>query len=332
MNIEIACPNCGCPMEDINKCYDKETYYVCDYCGTEVIGVFNTIIKNLNVVTHKDTCICYSYLPSDSKLRIAYEDGYNDGKEEGYEDGYDDGREEGYEDGMYDGKKLGFDQGLEEGIRRSKEYILSSYEFELIDKRLYEWRKERNISPHTQITTFNTNMCEEIEEFYTKGLDYDYSIKNEHEYIDAMCDMIIIMINSTLHNNENSSDLYKYISMNGGIKLDISKVFFKDELNNMWDEISNHKGDDNNMPNLFLFMDRIINTMYFSGYNPYSAIDEAIREISARTQDPIQHEKWKEMEKNGISIEEKWEKDKNPEVQKTWYKANYNNALRKNHE
>lgn len=311
--LEIFCPRCGYPMDEIDANKENEFNCVCDYCGTEINGNFNIVIKNLDKNIKSNNCIDYPSLPFDSKLRIAYETGYDEGKEDEHEYAYNDGYEEGFDDGKREAKK-------------EMTNILSVIEFEKIDYSLKRWRNDRNIKTYTQKTTFIKNMCEEIEEFYTKGLDYDYSIKDEYEYIDALSDMVVIIMNSFQSETNNFNELSTYICDNDGIRLDMRKIFFKDELNNSWDKIS--ANGNVTSYDIYNFLERIINTMYYSGYNPYEVLNETIYEISDRTQDPIQKEKWDDMRNKGIPIEEKWEKDKDPEVQKTWYKANYFKALR----
>lgn len=330
--LEISCPNCNFVTDDISTPVEKENdkfHRICKNCGTEIVGSATYIIKNLNNTKFEHCEIDYHSLPEGSRIKEAYDAGYNEGEENGYEDGYEEGRIEGYDEGECDGRAYGYEKGLEEGLRRNSEYIMTLFEFENICKHLWEWRKERNISPHTQKTTFIKNMNEEIEEFYTKGLEYDYSIKNEYEYVDALSDMIVIMLNSTLGESGVLSELYDYVLKEGGIKLDIRKVFFKDELNNTWDNLAERDNIQLYIKDLFEFMSSVFNTMYFSGYHPFLVLKETCKEISARTQDPIQKKRWDEMRAKGIPIEEKWEKDKDPEVQKTWYKAKYEKALRK---
>ena len=330
--LEISCPNCNYITDEISSSTERDDnnfHRVCTNCGTEIIGNMTFITKNLSTHKSAEYDINYYSLPKGSKLKVAYDTGYEEGEENGYESGYEEGKIDGYNEGEDDGRAYGYKKGLEEGLRRNSEYIMTVFEFEYLGKRLWKWREERNIAPHTQKSTFIENMCEEVEEFYTNGLDYDYSIKDEYEYIDALSDMIVVMLNSTLDESGILSELHDYVLKEGGIKLDIKKVFFKDELNNAWDKLTERDNIHLYIKDLFDFMSSIFNTMYFSGYHPFLVVKETCKEISGRTQDPIQKKRWDEMRDKGILIEEKWEKDKDSEVQKRWYKANYEKAKRK---
>lgn len=205
--------------------------------------------------------------------------------------------------------------------------ILSKTEFVELFNRLCCWRVDKNISEHTQRITIVDNINEEIEEFYTKGLDENYNIKDKYEFIDALSDMMVILINSTVEVGKYvESGIYMHLSDDGGLRENTSYVFKKDSLRTYWKEIT--KNGHPKMEDIYEFTKMVINTMYYYNYVPYKVINETILEISDRTQDPIQKKRWDEMRAKGIPIEEKWEKDKDPEVQKTWYKAQYGSSLR----
>lgn len=61
------------------------------------------------------------------RLDRAYEEGYEDGKEEGYADGFDHGREEGYADGLDHGREEGYDDGYTVGYDRGYEEARLEY-------------------------------------------------------------------------------------------------------------------------------------------------------------------------------------------------------------
>lgn len=57
------------------------------------------------------------------------------------------------------------------------------------------------------------------------------------------------------------------------------------------------------------------------GYNPQLTLKDTVKEITARKQDPVQKQRWKDSPE--LQHQEKWEKDRNQDVS-TLYKANYN--------
>ena len=159
---------------------------------------------------------------------------------------------------------------------------------EEIDQRLKVWAEERNI--HNMeflcLTALNNHLEEEFE--YTQA-EVLYQKDNKEEYlyemIDALCDMYIYAKTNTFKKG----------------------CSFKEK--EIMDQICF----------LSLFRMRMFN------FNPLIALDECIKHIESRTQDPEQAKRWKE---KGIDPNEKWKKDESK--RREWYKPDYSKAIYRN--
>lgn len=190
--------------------------------------------------------------------------------------------------------------------------------------RLEEWRTPKYITPEIQRKVYDILFDEEKTEYFKKGLEAN----NIHETIDALCDLVVITINAfaDMINLEDFEDIY-------------SNSFYGDSLRTKADfysyiayicsclEDHNHLFAKEAIANSSLeFIADCLHEIELFGYNPYLAMNECIKEISARTQDEEQCKKWEFIIANGGTPNEKWKKDQRKEVQASWYKANYDNA------
>ena len=156
-----------------------------------------------------------------------------------------------------------------------------------IDERLKIWAEERNIHNMSFLClTALNNQTEEEFEYFDAELFYNSTGHENYLYdmIDALCDMYIYAKTNT----------YKK-----GCSF-------------------NEKEAMEELCTLSLMRIRKLNV------NPLLALDECIKHIESRTQDPEQAKDWK---KNGINPHEKWKKDESKRSQ--WYKPNYYKAIYK---
>ena len=167
-----------------------------------------------------------------------------------------------------------------------------------INNRLKKWAEERNI--HNMdflcLTALDNHLEEEFEymnaETFYYGLDYLKSDKVRelnkerffYEMIDALCDMYIYAKTNTFKKGCSYAE--------------------KEAMDKICD--------------LSLMRLRKLNV------NPLIALDECIKHIESRTQDPKQKKDWEE---NGINPNEKWKKDESKRDQ--WYKPDYSKAIYK---
>lgn len=141
-----------------------------------------------------------------------------------------------------------------------------------IEQKLSLWREERKITLESQREDFEINMCEELREFYIaqKGRD-------EHGMIDALCDMVIVAINS-------------------------GEYYFYTEDHKSLCEYSIEKNLDNLNLSLDKDMDYAMALMVNFGYDPYKCLLEKIKELNSRTQDEDQAKEWKRLkEENALT-------------------------------
>ena len=162
--------------------------------------------------------------------------------------------------------------------------------------RLESWRKERDLDI-SQGFKFELNaqvsfIFEEI------GVEY-LRAKNEYEKIDALCDTVVFCINgASLLDNVMQKDIY-FLERNILSAEDIIKNAHILMLGNVRAEY------------IFKTIIRICFTMIEDmGYNFKQCMDETLKEIESR--------------KGGFNPDSgKWEKFKDEESKKLWYKADY---------
>lgn len=161
-----------------------------------------------------------------------------------------------------------------------------------IVKKLGKWKEARHLTLEMQRAGFVNNFNEEVQE-------YNFA-KNYNEKIDALCDMVVFIINAWEYNEE---DLIYVIN-----KVDSYKDTFKRNVKfyNSADIVNSKENSLDQIVFIFLQM------LQFK-YDPYIAMDETIKEISSRTGKYIEEQK-------------KWIKDTSPEAKARWYKANYDSA------
>lgn len=161
---------------------------------------------------------------------------------------------------------------------------------------LAQWREERNLSIEHQNKTFIGNTIEEFKELL--------EAKTQAERIDALCDLAIVGINSfqvDAHSLQNALGRY-----------DIYATYFY--------ALSFQK--DGSM-NIYKYIAGLFHAMQSYGYDPVICMQETIKEISSRRQDPKQKEEWQNLRKQGKKPMDKWQKDRS---QKDVYKADYSKA------
>lgn len=161
---------------------------------------------------------------------------------------------------------------------------------------LTKWREERNLSMKHQKKTFLSNITEEFDELS--------QAKCEEDKIDALCDLAIIGLNSF---EINPHSLQKALG-----HYDIYATYFY-ALNFKEDECMN----------IDRYIAGLFNAMQSYGYDPFICMQETIKEISSRRQDPDQKVEWDRLRIKRLKPTDKWQKDKN---QTDTYRADYSKA------
>lgn len=162
-------------------------------------------------------------------------------------------------------------------------------------ERLENWRKERGLDL-SQGFTFD---LDKQVSFITEEITEYLRAKDEYEQVDALCDIIVFSING-------SSLLvdvklrYEFVD----IESDVSIYDLFDHLNNV-----RFKTDQAHHA-FFNCIDNCRIILRDMGYDFEKSMDETLKEIESR--------------KGGFnSVSGKWEKFKDEESQKLWYKADY---------
>lgn len=167
-------------------------------------------------------------------------------------------------------------------------YNIGNYALAKIQERILDWNLQRGHLSYDASTEID-NYKEEIEEgilakeLFDEALTDDEKCKYMQEYIDSFCDRYVFgtgfLAKSYVNNRPIEGQLLKYY-----------QEFVK-------------------IPNIVKEL----------GFDFVKCMDECLKEISSRKQDPAQKLKW---ENQGGSLGEKWQKDlsQNPD---TLYKADY---------
>lgn len=161
---------------------------------------------------------------------------------------------------------------------------------------LAKWREERNLTQEGQRAVFLKNTQEECEE-----LD---NAETEEDCVDAICDLVIVALNAF------EIDLDK-------LPLDGERYHSTLSINQTA-EVMFHHGF-----HVEEHIVKLLNMLRKAGYDPIICLEETIKEISSRRQDPKQKEEWDRLRSEGKKPIDKWQKDKN---QTDTYKADYSRA------
>jgi len=178
---------------------------------------------------------------------------------------------------------------------------------------LKQWREDRNLI-EPQWDSIVGSLLEENQELKEAYDNNDYQ-----EVIDAYADHIVFITNllgqlgekNIFPDSENRSHIVKSVDdIKLLIKLLNSLIEAKQEF-------------------LATYLLKIINwsckvDIEHLGYDFECVMDETVREISSRQQDPEQKAKWEQSGSNG----EKWQKSLLPEHKALWYKAEYKKCKR----
>lgn len=166
-----------------------------------------------------------------------------------------------------------------------------------IYKGLDAWRDERHISIESQKAGYLVNVMEELGE-----LAQALRKNNEHEIIDALCDIAVFTINA-------GADIY-WENKNIGIEID--DIYEMAEYGDLMCDCGAFS--------LYFSADCFNKILYDCavlaknlGFNFKIAMLETIKEISSRTGSYDENAK-------------KWVKDTSDEAKAKWYKANYERA------
>ena len=161
---------------------------------------------------------------------------------------------------------------------------MTTIELRDLETRLAVWRAERHLTTAGQKEGLLANVLEELTEFVRA--------KDDNERVDAICDIIVFLINS-----KNNPVRIQEPKVDGVVT---THIFVELVFNNMYD-------------------DRTISLCSYMleqlGYDSYKCMLETIKEISSRT---------------GHFDETigKFVKDKSQEAQAKWYKADYDKCKR----
>lgn len=158
---------------------------------------------------------------------------------------------------------------------------------------LAKWREDRNLTIDHQNKTFMANVLEEFKELS--------EATTESQKIDALCDLAIVGINSF--------ETDPYSLMQALNRYDIYATYF----------YALSFKEDGSMK-IHRYIAGLFDAMQSYGYNPIVCMQETIKEISSRRQDPKQKEEWDKLRSEGKKPTDKWKKDKN---QTDTYKADY---------
>ena len=166
-------------------------------------------------------------------------------------------------------------------------------EIRMLFQSLNEWKAERCLSLDNQREGYLRNIMEELGELAE-------AIKqgNSEEYIDALCDIIVFTTNAL--------DEYRYCPTVANVTRNTPR---EELLRQLLHKIGQYgvSWDSRYVCNIYNICSLLA---IQEGYSLYPCMLETIKEISSRTgsYDPA------------IG---KWIKDKSPEAQAKWYKANY---------
>ena len=167
-------------------------------------------------------------------------------------------------------------------------YKIGNYALAKIQERILEWNFQRghlSYDASTEIDNYKEEIGEGVlaKELFDEALTDDEKCKYMQEYVDSFCDRYVFGIGFLAKSYINNQPIE-------GQLLEYYQEFVK-------------------IPNIVKEL----------GFDFVKCMDECLKEISSRKQDPAQNLKW---ENQGGSLGEKWQKDLNQNPD-TLYKADY---------
>ena len=205
--------------------------------------------------------------------------------------------------------------------------LITNQQVENINKRLEKWMNARRITQKHQYSILSELLQEELDELIEGGKN-----NNITEIIDAITDLVVVFANGT-----------------GGIKIFGEDMLYEDfdvDYENIKDIVSycaedtkyilnNYKKEGVDISYYPYFMFEALMDL---GYEPYLCMDETLKHIESRRQNPEQEKEWLELQEkinnyvlengyNSVEIEKmkegfgKWNKMKN---QKDVYVPDFN--------
>lgn len=194
-------------------------------------------------------------------------------------------------------------------IRKLEAYINSYYAKiqlepeQLLDiySRLEQLRMKWNVRSKEQAEVLYGNLLEELTELARA--------KDINERIDAYLDICVFLINATDKFHLERVFL-KYNPLDSKDALHQISSFCINYFEPTNSERHSTSGD------IFLFC---LEQVYTLGYHPILCFNEVLKELESRQQDPEQRKRWNQMLAKGLTINEKFMKDKT----KPTYKANF---------
>lgn len=164
---------------------------------------------------------------------------------------------------------------------------------------LAKWREDRNLTMEGQRLVFLQNTREECEELE--------NAETEADCVDAICDLVIVALNAFEIDLDklplNNERYYSTLPINQRAEIMLSHGYHKEE-----------------------HIMKLLNMLVKANYDPIICLEETIKEISSRRQDPKQKEEWDKLRSEGKKPADKWQKDKN---QTDTYRADYSRAKMK---
>lgn len=212
-------------------------------------------------------------------------------------------------------------------MNKKTRVLITNQQVESINKRLEKWMADRRITQQHQYSILSELLQEELDELIKGGED-----NNITEIVDAITDLVVVFANGT-----------------GGIKIFEEDMMYDDldiDYENIKDIVSycvedtkhilnNYKKEGADISYYPYFM---FDALMDLGYEPYLCMDETIKHIESRRQNPEQEKQWLELQEkinnyvlengyNSVEIEKmkegfgKWDKMKN---QKDVYVPDFN--------
>lgn len=212
-------------------------------------------------------------------------------------------------------------------MNKKTRVLITNQQVESINKRLEKWMTDRRITQQHQYSILTELLQEELDELIKGGEN-----NNITEIVDAITDLVVVFANGT-----------------GGIKIFEEDMMYDDldiDYENIKDIVSycvedtkhilnNYKKEGADISYYPYFM---FDALMDLGYEPYLCMDETIKHIESRRQNPEQEKQWLELQEkinnyvlengyNSVEIEKmkegfgKWDKMKN---QKDVYVPDFN--------
>ena len=204
-------------------------------------------------------------------------------------------------------------------MNTNERVLITKQQVDNINKRLEKWMNDRRITQQHQYSILSELLQEELDELIKGGEN-----NNITEIVDAITDLVVVFANGT-----------------GGIKIfkeDMMYYDFDIVYENIEDIVSycvedtkhildNYKKEGFNFSHYPYFM---FDALMDLGYEPYLCMDETLKHIESRRQNPEQEKEWLELQEkinnyvlkngyNSVEIEKmkegfgKWKKMKNQE-------------------